>query len=163
MNTRGRSCTEFTPAPAASLARAQNLFLQRKCACGGSAGLTGECTECQSKRLIGKPLQGKLRISEAGDEYEQEADRVAEQVMRTAEPNQQSDSSRLGATALVQRRITDDGAASTMNVQRQEEAPGEQQATEGVQQTEGGEDKEEGSRCPRWRQDPQSISKRAAG
>ncbi len=162
MNTRGRSCTEFTPAPAASLARAQNLFLQRKCACGGSAGLTGECTECQSKRLIGKPLQGKLRISEAGDEYEQEADRVAEQVMRTAEPNQQSDSSRLGATALVQRRITDDGAASTMNVQRQEEAPGEQQATEGVQQTEGGEDKEEGSRCPSWRQDPQSISKRAA-
>jgi len=76
-------------------------ILQRKCACGGSAGLTGECSECQSKRLIGKPLQGKLRISEAGDEYEREADRVAEQVMRTAEPNQQSDSSRLGATALV--------------------------------------------------------------
>ena len=137
-------------------------ILQRKCACGGSAGLTGQCTECRSNRLIGKPLQAKLRINQPGDEYEREADRVAEQVMRTAEPNQQSDSSRLGATALVQRRIAGDGTESATNVQRQEEAAGGQQATEGVQQAEGGEDKEEGSRCPSWRQDPQSISKRAA-
>ena len=26
-------------------------FLQRKCACGGSSGLTGSCTECNKKRL----------------------------------------------------------------------------------------------------------------
>jgi hypothetical protein len=57
------------------------LLLQRKCACGGSAGLTGECTDCQSKKLLGKPLQTKLRINEPGDIYEQEADRIADQVM----------------------------------------------------------------------------------
>ena len=59
------------------------LLLQRKCACGGSAGLTGECTDCQSKKLLGKTLQTKLRVNEPGDEYEQEADRVADQVMAT--------------------------------------------------------------------------------
>lgn len=57
-----------------------NLFLQRKCACGGSAsGLTGECEECSKKKTMG--LQTKLRVNESGDVYEQEADRVAEQVL----------------------------------------------------------------------------------
>jgi hypothetical protein len=70
-------------------------ILQRKCGCGGSAGLTGECSECQTQRLIGKNWQGKLRIGEAGDEYEREADRVADHVMRMAEPNQESDPSQL--------------------------------------------------------------------
>jgi hypothetical protein len=82
--------------------------------------------------------------------------------MGKAEPNQQPGPARLGATALVQRRIADEGAASATNVQRQEEAAGGQQMAEPVQQTDGGEDKEEGSPCPSWRQDPQSISKRAA-
>jgi hypothetical protein len=136
-------------------------ILQHKCGCGGSAGLTGECSECQTQRLIGQNLQAKLRIGEAGDEYEREADRVADHVMRTAEPNQGYDSSRLGATALIQRRVADEFGANTTNVQRQEETNG-QQATEAVPQTDGGGDKEEDSRCPSWRQDPQSISKRAA-
>lgn len=51
----------------------QGTILQRKCACGGT------CTECQTKQ--GRSLQTKLSISEPGDRYEQEADRVAEQVM----------------------------------------------------------------------------------
>jgi hypothetical protein len=59
------------------------LLLQRKCACGGSAGLSGECTDCQSKKLLGKTLQTKLCVNEPGDMYEQEADRVADQVMST--------------------------------------------------------------------------------
>jgi hypothetical protein len=109
--------------------------------------------------MLGLPLQTKLRINEPGDFYEQEADRMAEQVMRMAQPTH--DSSEVGAAAHVQRRITDDTGASTMNVQRQEEANG-QPTGEAVPQTEGGEDKEEDSRCPSWRQDPQSISKRAA-
>ena len=154
-----RNSAAMTPRPANFVPPG---ILQRKCACGGAAGLTGECSECQSNQFVGKPLQTKLRINEPGDVYEQEADRVAEQVMRMAEPNQGSNPSRLGATALVQRHIADQGAENTAHVQRQEEAPGGQQATEGVQQTEGGEGKEEGSRCPSWRQDPQSISKRAA-
>jgi hypothetical protein len=56
-------------------------LLQRKCACGaGASGLTGECEECGKKKLR---LQTKLRINDPGDVYEQEADRVAEQVLAT--------------------------------------------------------------------------------
>lgn len=131
-------------------------FLQRKCACGGSAGLTGECSECQSKRLIGKPLQGKLRVIEPGDEFEREADRVSEQVM--TEARHEGDSSALDAAPIVQRRVN---GSDTTNIQRQEERAPERQASEGAQQAEGG-DKGEGSRCPSWRADPESISKRAA-
>lgn len=62
----------------------QKGVLQRKCACGNSAGSSGSCAECQSKQE--GILQTKLQIGEAGDRYEQEADRVAEQVMRMPEP-----------------------------------------------------------------------------
>jgi hypothetical protein len=56
------------------------LVLQRKCACGvGASGLTGECAECSRKKMVG--LQTKLRVNEPADAYEQEADRVAEQVL----------------------------------------------------------------------------------
>ncbi|HWP42064.1 MAG TPA: DUF4157 domain-containing protein, partial [Blastocatellia bacterium] len=48
-------------------------LLQRKCACGG------RCEECSDKKPFG--LQTKLKVSEAGDQYEQEADRVADRVM----------------------------------------------------------------------------------
>lgn len=41
-----------------------------------------QCAECQKKQINGKLLQTKLAISEPGDAYEQEADRVADQVMR---------------------------------------------------------------------------------
>ena len=44
--------------------------------------MSGTCEECEKKKLIGMSAQAKLRINEPGDEYEQEADRVAEQVMR---------------------------------------------------------------------------------
>ena len=78
MNTAARTQTNRGPT---SMAIAP-MVLQRKCACGGSAGLAGKCSECQSQQLLGKPLQTKLRINEPGDKYEQEADRVAAQVMR---------------------------------------------------------------------------------
>ncbi len=55
-------------------------ILQRKCECGaGASNLTGECAECSKKKMMG--LQTKLRVNEPGDAYEQEADRVAEQVL----------------------------------------------------------------------------------
>ncbi|MCY7272246.1 MAG: DUF4157 domain-containing protein [Phormidesmis sp. CAN_BIN44] len=56
-------------------------LLQRKpsCACGGG------CPRCQESAL----LQTKLKISEPGDRYEQEADRVADEVMRMPEPTSQ--------------------------------------------------------------------------
>ena len=54
------------------------LLLQRKCACGApTASLTGECAECKS----GKRLQTKLAIGASNDALEQEADRVADQVL----------------------------------------------------------------------------------
>jgi hypothetical protein len=57
------------------------LLLQRKCACGGSvsSSLTGECEECKNKRL-----QTKLSIGASNDPLEQEADRVADQVLATS-------------------------------------------------------------------------------
>ena len=82
--------------------------LQRQCACGGSGGFSGACPDCRRKKLLGKPLQAKLRISEPGDHYEQEADRVAEQVMRM--PDGVMDGGRgNSATPLVQRRAMGGG------------------------------------------------------
>jgi len=54
------------------------LLLQRKCACGGSASasLSGECEECNKNHL-----QKKLSIGASNDPLEQEADRVADQVL----------------------------------------------------------------------------------
>lgn len=53
-------------------------LLQEKpaCACGGG------CPRCQAHL----PLQRKLKVGQPGDIYEQEADRVADEVMRTPEP-----------------------------------------------------------------------------
>ena len=100
----------LTPAPAGSL--------QRKCACGGSSGVGGDCEECGKKRLtvqrfpadrtslamlqqslaatpsrfghdlskvrvhnhVPQGVQTKLNVNEPGDQFEQEADRVAEQI-----------------------------------------------------------------------------------
>lgn len=79
-------------------------LLQRKCACGGSTGLTGECQECRRARQLGQRLQAKLRADAAGDECEHEADRVADHVMEMPEVQVER-----GATApiapLVQRRV----------------------------------------------------------
>ena len=59
--------------------------VQRKCACGGSAGVSGTCSECSRKKLLGQPYQTRLRINEPGDAYEQEADRVAARVIEMSE------------------------------------------------------------------------------
>ncbi len=56
-------------------------LLQRKCACGNHTMAGGECQECGKKRQFG--LQTKLQVNEPGDVYEQEADRIADQVMAT--------------------------------------------------------------------------------
>jgi hypothetical protein len=59
------------------------VILQRKCACGNqSAG--GECAECSKKK--GFLQRRAVRISDPSDRYEQEADRIADQVMRMPEP-----------------------------------------------------------------------------
>ena len=84
-------------------------FLQRACACGGSGGLSGSCSECEKKKMLGQSLQTKLRINEPGDEYEQEADQVADQVMRMPEPGKENYRTQAAMTPLVQRRTTESG------------------------------------------------------
>lgn len=54
--------------------------IQRACACGNHTMAGAECEECSKKKRLG--LQTKLKVNEPGDSYEQEADRLAEQVMR---------------------------------------------------------------------------------
>lgn len=55
-------------------------MLQRKCACGNHTVLGGECAEC-AKNNIG--MQRKLAIGASNDPLEQEADRIADQVLAT--------------------------------------------------------------------------------
>jgi len=93
---------------------AGNQLVQRACACGGKAGVHDECEECRRRKLLGQGaslLQPKLRVGPPGDKYEQEADRVAESVMRmpAGTAHQQSDSSENAATmqpALLGMAIT---------------------------------------------------------
>ena len=123
----GPQTKSIAPQPPVSLS--QPGILQRQCECGAAAGLSGQCEECDSKRLSGrkgtmgsialpssppndqptdliqqKPhleysfgdiaidprqqlgIQAKLTIGQPNDKYEQEADRVAEQVMRMPDP-----------------------------------------------------------------------------
>jgi hypothetical protein len=82
-------------------------LLPKRCTCGGEAGPGGECAACRTKRLsqsenlaVGRAppsrapphvtaaaSQAKLTLNEPGDQYEQEADQVAEQVMRMPDPS----------------------------------------------------------------------------
>ncbi|SFE85711.1 DUF4157 domain-containing protein [Nitrosomonas sp. Nm166] len=64
------SPTFFTPVSSSAL--------QRKCACGNHTTAGGECPECSKKKM---GIQRKLAISASNDPLEQEADRVADQVM----------------------------------------------------------------------------------
>jgi len=56
-----------------------NFLVQRKCKCGAESKLSGQCDECEKDKLLG--VQTKLRVGVANDVYEQEADRVADQVL----------------------------------------------------------------------------------
>jgi hypothetical protein len=60
----------FTPVPTG--------LLQRKCACGSHTMAGSECEECSKNKGV---LQRKLMIGASTDPLEQEADRVADQVM----------------------------------------------------------------------------------
>jgi hypothetical protein len=62
----------------ANILRPAQGILQRKCACGNHTAAGGECAECAKKK---KGLQRKLTIGSSNDPLEQEADRVAEQVV----------------------------------------------------------------------------------
>jgi hypothetical protein len=136
MNAQLQTQAKATSQPTTSFTPVRTNLLQRKCACGGAPGPSGECAECRKKRLqhrsveriepdtvpsivhdvLGSPgrpldstdrslkesrfghdfsrvrvntdmpkdIQTKLTINRPGDEYEREADRVAEQVIRSS-------------------------------------------------------------------------------
>jgi hypothetical protein len=42
-------------------------FLQRKCACGGTSSVNGECAECRQKRLLGSQRGPDVRSSESSE------------------------------------------------------------------------------------------------
>lgn len=57
------------------------VIVQRKCACGG------ECPSCKKEELEeSHPIQTKLKVNTPGDAFEQEADRVADQVVGMSAP-----------------------------------------------------------------------------
>jgi hypothetical protein len=68
--------TQRTGAPPPSFTPVRGSLLQRKCACGGAPGPTGECESCRQKKL-----QRKLTVGASNDPLEQEADRVADEVL----------------------------------------------------------------------------------
>jgi hypothetical protein len=83
-SAKAASTHSFTPAPRG--------LLHHACACGARAGLDGQCAACRQARLIGeqRPLvSAKLHINRPGGHFEQEADTLAEQVMRMPEPGAQ--------------------------------------------------------------------------
>lgn len=55
-----------------------NGVLQRKCGCGNHTVAGGECSDCSKKK---DGLQRKLAVGSVNDSYEQEADRIADQVL----------------------------------------------------------------------------------
>ena len=95
----------------ATSSSSSGFVLQRKCACGGSAGFTGECSECRTNKLLGKPLQAKLQVTAPSDEYELEADRVADRVMHMPDVSVDRDAPNSSPATLVQRRVNSNGAA----------------------------------------------------
>lgn len=74
-------CKEVSSPPSRATPFA-GLVVQRSpaCACGGGCPLCSEGTP---------DIQAKLKIGRPGDRYEEEAERVAEKVMRTTEPQLQ--------------------------------------------------------------------------
>ncbi len=80
MNERATRQVTTGFAPAQVSGSQVSGVLQRKCAACGNHTMAGsECRECGKKRQFG--LQTKLKVSEPGDAHEQEADRVADQVL----------------------------------------------------------------------------------
>ena len=81
-------------APAPHALHHPERVIQRKCACGGS------CPRCQQDK--NNPVQTKLAIRSPGDAFEQEADRVADQVLRMTPdaPSPPSISALAGASSV---------------------------------------------------------------
>ena len=147
MSDKNRAQTKKPSSLTVSFTPMQTNVLQCKCNCGGAPGVDGFCAQCRSKQLTGEnqlTIQSKLTIGQPGDKYEQEADRVADQVMRMpdsqvqrqAEPNEEEEDTLQTKpiagqiTPLVQRQVeakeeeeepVQTKQGSSLQVQRQED------------------------------------------
>jgi Domain of unknown function (DUF4157) len=81
MNLASRTLSPSIGKAQSNITPVTGPVLQRKCACGNHTIGGGECRECNKKKRFG--LQTKLKFNEPGDSYEQEANRIADQVMAT--------------------------------------------------------------------------------
>ena len=84
---RGRSVQSNTRSTQALTVReplaGSVLARSSRCACDGGCP---RCTAKQESQKKSLPIQAKLKIGAPNDKYEQEADRVADQVMRMPDP-----------------------------------------------------------------------------
>ncbi len=82
--------------------------LQRSCVCGAAAGVNGRCSPCTRASRMG--IQGKLTLGAPGDRYEQEADRIADQILsRSNDPSSVAETAApVSTTPLVQRQSAED-------------------------------------------------------
>ena len=112
-------------------------LVQRECACGGPAGFDDQCENCRGEDLAGQAaLQPKLRIGPADDQYERQADRVADTVMRMPAAGAPGFSIER-ITPLVQRQPVEEEEEMLQAsvLQRQEEEEEELQAKRATRET----------------------------
>lgn len=112
ISTMSETCLESkTKQPTPSTASCSLEHVQRS-----AAGISPTVTAHQSPSLslqralgnhaVGLMLQTKLTVNQPGDMYEQEADRVADQVMRMPEPGRVAASAAAGSTLNLQRKCS---------------------------------------------------------
>ena len=107
--THAQPTSETTPAPARTL--------QRACACGESAGVSGKCPACEADERLG--VQPKLRVNRPGDRWEQEADRIADEVVSERPAPLQGP---LPVTPLVQRQTSEEDDEEELRLKASAEA-----------------------------------------
>ncbi|WP_198929179.1 DUF4157 domain-containing protein [Marinobacter sp. X15-166B] len=88
-------------------------ILQRKCACGEHTSGGGECAACVNHEKPRQPLQTKLHIGAANDNYESEADRVADEVVSMQQPVACERNTYLQARPVMQRRSAQSEGSAT--------------------------------------------------
>ncbi len=104
-NSYMQSIAENRQAPGSYISGSGVPTIQRKCSCGGS------CSSCSGKEEELNGIQTKLTIGSPNDVYEQEADRVAEQIMWMPEPSIQSEK-HTNTGIKVQKLSSYDGGAT---------------------------------------------------
>ncbi len=89
MNARLHYPVRPVPALKPILSRAPSHLVQRTCACGGTAGPSGECASCARKRALAQARSGvtpRLLLGPTDDQHEREARRIAENLIGIPAP-----------------------------------------------------------------------------